>query len=56
MCLSVSFLCDDFDGEPYIASTDEIDQLLWLTSEEVKVHPKAPPWTIQSVEFADEFA
>ncbi|MSU76412.1 NUDIX domain-containing protein, partial [Patescibacteria group bacterium] len=52
MCLSIVFLCEDFKGVEHAASPDEVVDLFWLSQEEIKNHPKAPPWTIQSIESA----
>lgn len=47
------FLCDYKGGDAGIGDPDEIAEVLWLTAAEVAAHPKAPPWTRQSVEKAE---
>ncbi len=52
--INVVFLCEIMDGEPKISSVEEMDSLLWLTTEEILNYPKAPKWLCESVKKADE--
>lgn len=49
--LDVVFLCEFVEGIPQ-ALTSEVSEVLWLTTEEVLKHPKAEPWTRQSIRLA----
>ena len=47
-------LCEIIDGEPKISSPDEMDSLLWLSTEEVINYPNSPKWLRESIKIADE--
>jgi ADP-ribose pyrophosphatase YjhB (NUDIX family) len=46
--INVVFLCEYQSGEPYIKSPDEVQNVQWLTYEEIINHPKTPTWTKES--------
>lgn len=51
--LNVVFLCFIESGEPVISDTEEFEELLWLTTEEILRHPDAPKWLCDSLQEAD---
>ncbi len=46
--LDVVFLCKYGEGLAYAKSCEEVDDVLWMTSEEVMNHPKSPSWLKES--------
>jgi len=42
--VNVIFLCEEFSGEPYAVSADEVAAVYWMTPEEVYDHPYAPDY------------
>jgi 8-oxo-dGTP diphosphatase len=50
--VDIIFLCDYLSGDAAARDADEITEVLWLTAAEVAAHPKAPPWTRQSLDTA----
>ena len=51
--VNISFLCEGVEGEAYIASSDEVDAVYWMTPEEVYAHAKALDYLKDSVEKAE---
>lgn len=51
--VNISFLCEGVEGEAYIASSDEVDAVYWMTPEEVYGHAKALDYLKDSVEKAE---
>lgn len=47
--INMVFLCDYASGTAHSKSPDEVDAIHWLTYEEIMNHPKAPPWTKESL-------
>jgi 8-oxo-dGTP pyrophosphatase MutT (NUDIX family) len=55
--VNIVFLCEiEDDGVPEIASDDEIDSLLWLTTKEILNYPNSPTWLWASLKKADSLA
>lgn len=52
-CLDVVFLCKYKSGEPKTL-TDEVSDILWMTTEEVMNYSKTPLWIKQSIKLAAE--
>ncbi len=52
--VDIVFLCEYAGGDADIGDPDEISAVMWLTTAEVAIHPKAPPWTQQSIEKAEQ--
>lgn len=50
--LDVVFLCKHKRGKAVVRS-DEVESVLWLTTEEIMQHPKTPEWIKQSIRIAD---
>lgn len=47
--INIVFLCTHSSGIAYAKSPDEVEATHWLREEEIMEHPKAPPWTKESV-------
>jgi 8-oxo-dGTP pyrophosphatase MutT (NUDIX family) len=47
--INMVFLCDYVSGTAHCKSPDEVEDVHWLTFDEVMNHPKAPPWTQESL-------
>jgi ADP-ribose pyrophosphatase YjhB (NUDIX family) len=52
--INIVLMCEIIDGEPKISSAEEMDSLLWLTTEEILNHPNSPKWLHESIRKADE--
>lgn len=52
--INIIFLCQYIEGEAYIASHDEVDDMMWLGVDEIINHPLAPPWLIDNVRQVEE--
>jgi NADH pyrophosphatase NudC (nudix superfamily) len=52
--INVVFLCSYLAGEACRKSPDEVEDVLWLTTDEILEHPKAPAWTKDSIRRASE--
>lgn len=52
--LDIVFLSTDFVGTPYIKSTDEISEIMWMSYEEIKEFEEIPPWTKKSIEMTEK--
>ncbi|HWJ78629.1 MAG TPA: NUDIX domain-containing protein [Niallia sp.] len=52
--VDVVFLCEFDYGEPFIKSPDEVENIYWMTTEEVLSHEKAPIWLIDSIKEAEK--
>nr|WP_237391746.1 NUDIX domain-containing protein [Paenibacillus dendrobii] len=51
--INVVFICDYKEGIAHPKSPEEVAAVYWMTAEEIVHHPKAPPWTIESVKRAE---
>jgi ADP-ribose pyrophosphatase YjhB (NUDIX family) len=51
--INVVFLCSILSGEPHVTDPEEFDELLWLTTEEISTHSKAPQWLQNSIKKAN---
>ena len=47
--IDIVFLGRYLSGEAVAGDPDEVGSLAWLTFDEVKTHPKCPPWTLDSI-------
>ncbi|MFB5267877.1 NUDIX hydrolase [Paenibacillus enshidis] len=47
--INVVFLCEYSQGTAHCKSPDEVDEVLWMTADEIMNHPDAPPWTKESI-------
>ncbi|WHY79867.1 NUDIX domain-containing protein [Neobacillus sp. WH10] len=53
--VDIVFLCKHYSGEAFPKSPDEVAKVLWLTTEEVLSHPKAPIYLKESIKRAESF-
>lgn len=51
--INIVFLCTIESGEPKISDAEEMENLLWLTTEEILNYPAAPEWLRESAQKAD---
>jgi len=51
--LNIVFLCLIESGEPQMSNTEEFEDLLWLTTEEILHYPNAPKWLCDSLKKAN---
>lgn len=51
--INIVFLCTLESGEAKISDTEEMEELLWLTTEEIVNYPNAPKWLLESLKKAD---
>jgi ADP-ribose pyrophosphatase YjhB (NUDIX family) len=51
--INVVFLCSLESGEPRISGTEEMENLLWLTKDEIMNYPNVPRWLCESLEKAE---
>jgi 8-oxo-dGTP diphosphatase len=52
--IDVVFVCRYKSGRAVAADPGEVAAIRWMTARQVLEHPKAPPWTRQSVELAEK--
>lgn len=53
-CVSVCFFCQDSDGNASIKSTDEVQEIVWCSLEDLANENSCPPWTKQSILAAEK--
>jgi 8-oxo-dGTP diphosphatase len=52
--IDIVFLCELKEGEPFAKSPDEVDEVFWMTTDEIVNHPKSPVWLVDSIKEAEE--
>ncbi|MBD0384913.1 NUDIX hydrolase [Paenibacillus sedimenti] len=52
--INVVFLCEYGKGTAHSKSPDEVEEVYWLTYEEVLAHSNTPPWTKESIKRAED--
>lgn len=52
--INVVFLCEYDNGTAHRKSPDEVQEVYWMTAQEIMEHPKAPPWTKESIQRAED--
>lgn len=52
--INIVFLCEYQSGEAFSKSPNEVEYLLWLTTEEVLSHPKSPIYLKESIKYAEK--
>lgn len=50
--LNIVFLCEYDKGTAHCKSPDEVEEVHWMTYEQIMCHPDAPPWTKESIQRA----
>ncbi|MCM3759019.1 NUDIX domain-containing protein [Sporosarcina aquimarina] len=51
--VDIVFLCEYESGEAFCKSPDEVEKVLWLTTEEIVTHSNSPQFLKQSIQHAD---
>lgn len=51
--VNVVYLCEHFYGEAFRKSPDEVEMILWLSTEEILGHPNAPLYLKDSIKRAE---
>lgn len=52
--IDIVFLCQHKSGEPYAKSTEEVDDVIWLTTSEILSHTDLPYYLKENVKLADK--
>ena len=52
--INVVFLCEYQSGKAFFKSSNKVEQLLWLTTEELLSHPKSPTYSKESIKYAEK--
>ncbi|WP_026690424.1 NUDIX domain-containing protein [Alteribacter aurantiacus] len=50
--IDIVFLCEHEFGEAFPKSVDEVEQVLWLSAEEIFTHPNSPDYLKESIKQA----
>lgn len=51
--VDIVFLCEIEKGEPYPKSPDEVDEILWLTTEEILSREETPDFLRENIKAAE---
>lgn len=51
--VDIVFVCEYESGEAFPKSPDEVEEVLWLSTEEIIRHPKSPIYLKESIKRAD---
>lgn len=51
--VDIVFLCHHHAGEPYAKSTDEVDEIFWMTTQEMLAHAELPDYLKTNIKLAD---
>ncbi|GIN85915.1 hypothetical protein J6TS2_23010 [Heyndrickxia sporothermodurans] len=51
--VDIVFLCEYQSGAPYIKSPDEVDEIIWLTTEQIINHQQIPIYLKENIQLAD---
>lgn len=52
--IDIVFICRHRTGEPFAKSADEVDEILWMTTEEILAHKELPDYLKVNVGLADK--
>lgn len=52
--VDIVFLCHHQSGEPYPKSTEEVDEVLWMTTQEIRAHAGLPGYLKANIALADK--
>jgi len=52
--INIVFLCEIEQGEPYQKSSEEVEEILWLSTDEVLGRIESPPWLKESITRANK--
>ena len=53
--VNIVFVCEWQAGEAQVLDSDEVASVQWLTVEEIRNHPKTPPWILEYTELIEAF-
>ncbi|MET0787088.1 MAG: NUDIX domain-containing protein [Paenisporosarcina sp.] len=51
--VDVVFLCKNFEGEAFAKSSDEVDEVIWMTTQEILNHAGIPLYLKENIKLAD---
>ena len=52
--IDIVFLCHHKTGEPFAKSTEEVDDVIWMTTLEILAHPELPVFLKENIKLADK--
>lgn len=52
--VDIVFLCDHQFGEPFAKSPDEVDEIHWMTTQEILTHADIPIYLKDNIQLADQ--
>lgn len=52
--INIVFLCEYATGTAHCKSPDEVDEVCWMTYDEIMNDPNTPPWTKESITRAEK--
>ncbi|MEC1303656.1 NUDIX hydrolase [Lysinibacillus capsici] len=52
--IDIVFLCHHKSGEPYAKSTEEVDDVIWMTISEVLAHTELPLFLKENIKLAEK--
>ncbi|MEK5184965.1 NUDIX hydrolase [Solibacillus sp. FSL W7-1324] len=52
--IDIVFLCHHKCGEPYAKSTEEVDEVIWMTTSEVLAHTELPLFLKENIKLAEK--
>lgn len=50
--IDIVFLCQHVTGEPYAKSTEEVGEVMWMTTEDILIHKDAPSYLKENITLA----
>lgn len=51
--VDIVFLCNDFVGEAFAKSSDEVDEVVWMTTQEILNHTDIPVYLKENIKLAN---
>ncbi|WP_282019532.1 NUDIX hydrolase [Planomicrobium okeanokoites] len=52
--IDIVFICHHRTGEPFAKSADEVDEVLWMTTDEILAHEELPDYLKVNIRLADK--
>ena len=52
--IDIVFLCHHKSGEPYAKSTEEVDDIIWMTTSEILAHKELPIFLKENIKLAEK--
>ncbi|WP_144699750.1 NUDIX hydrolase [Fictibacillus phosphorivorans] len=52
--IDIVFLCQHKLGEPYAKSKEEVDEVIWMTTDEILAHTNLPAFLKENIRLADK--